>query len=103
MIARVNLETISTPLKIKLKGRKVKKSNASLTIQNENDMLKVSLPRPQPKAFEPEMLTNIEQAMFREVEMNTMSLRIFVFKRLRCRQSPHISVFQHLENLSNSE
>ncbi|KAI5351086.1 hypothetical protein L3X38_003977 [Prunus dulcis] len=74
-------ETTSPPLKIKVKGRKAKKNNAGLTVQNKNDMLKVSLRRPHP------------EAMFREDEVNIRLLRISVFKRPGGRQPPHISVF----------
>lgn len=59
-------------------------------------MLKMSFPRPQLETFEPEVLTNMEQAMFSEDEVNTRPLRIHVFKRLGGRQLPRISVFQHL-------
>ncbi|CAB4263273.1 unnamed protein product [Prunus armeniaca] len=63
----------------------------------------MSLPRPQLETSEPEVLTNMEQAMFKEDEVNTRPLRIYVFKHLRGRQLPRISVFQRLENPSNSQ
>ncbi|CAL8134815.1 unnamed protein product [Prunus armeniaca] len=43
----------------------------------------------------------MEQAMFREDEVNTRPLCISVFKRLKGRQPPRISVFQRLESPSN--
>ncbi|CAL2257471.1 unnamed protein product [Prunus armeniaca] len=96
-------ETTSTPLKIKLKGRKAKKSNSGLTVQNESGKLKVSLQRPHLEASEPEVLTNVEQAMFREDEVNTRPLRISVFKCLESRHPPRISIFQRLKNPNNSQ
>ncbi|CAL2227449.1 unnamed protein product [Prunus armeniaca] len=96
-------ETTSAPLKIKLTGRKAKKSNDGLTVQNESGVLKVSLRRLHPKASDPEILTNMEQAMFREDEVNIKPLRISVFKRLGGRQPPRVSVFQRLENPSSAQ
>ncbi|CAB4278491.1 unnamed protein product [Prunus armeniaca] len=88
---------------IKLIGRKAKKSDAGLTVQNESGVLKVSLRRLHPKASEPEILTNMEQAMFREDEVTKKPLRISVFKRLGGRQPPRVLVFQRLENPFNSQ
>ncbi|CAL8989853.1 unnamed protein product [Prunus brigantina] len=96
-------EATSVPLKIKLKGRKAKKSNAGLTVQNERGVVKVSLRRLCTEASEPEILTHMEQAMFREDEVNIRPPRISVFKRLGGRQPPRVSVFQRLENSSNSQ
>ncbi|CAL9017106.1 unnamed protein product [Prunus brigantina] len=96
-------EKTSTPLKIKLKGRKAKKSNDGLTFHNESGVLKVSLRRLHREASEPEVFTTMEQAMFREDEVNTRPLRVSVFKRLGGRQPPRISVFQRLESPSNSQ
>ncbi|CAB4274914.1 unnamed protein product [Prunus armeniaca] len=76
-------KTTSAPLKVKLNGRKAKKRNASLTVQNESGMLKVSLRRPQPETSEPEVVTYMEQAMFREDEVNTRPFHISVFKTPR--------------------
>ncbi|KAI5317664.1 hypothetical protein L3X38_037371 [Prunus dulcis] len=96
-------ETTFTPLKIKLTGCKTKKSNAGLTVQNESGVLKVFLQRPQLEVSEFEILTNGEQAMFREDEVNIKPLCISVFKRLGSRQPSRISVFHRLENPSNSQ
>ncbi|KAI5316646.1 hypothetical protein L3X38_036353 [Prunus dulcis] len=96
-------ETTFTPLKIKLTGRKTKKSNAGLTVQNESGVLKVFLRRPQLEVSGSEILTNMEEAMFREDEVNIRPLRVSVFKRLGSRQPSCISVFHRLENPSNSQ
>ncbi|KAI5316794.1 hypothetical protein L3X38_036501 [Prunus dulcis] len=96
-------ETTFTPLKIKLTGRKTKKSNVGLTVQNESGVLKVFLRRPQLEVSESEILTNMEQAMFREDEVNIRPLRVSVFKRLGSRQPSRILVFHRLENPSNSQ
>ncbi|KAI5312915.1 hypothetical protein L3X38_042089 [Prunus dulcis] len=96
-------EKTFTPLKIKLTGRKTKKSNAGPTVQNESGVLKVFLRRPQLEVSESEILTNMEQAMFREDEVNIRPLRVSVFKRLGGRQPSRISVFHRLENPSNSQ
>ncbi|KAI5313714.1 hypothetical protein L3X38_042890 [Prunus dulcis] len=52
-------------------SRKAKKSNDGLTVQNKSGVLKVSLRRPHLEASESEILTNMEQAMFREDEVKS--------------------------------
>ncbi|KAI5317091.1 hypothetical protein L3X38_036798 [Prunus dulcis] len=97
------MESLMTASYIRSLRRKAKKSNAGLTVQNESGVLKVSLQRLHLEASEFEILTNMEQAMFREDEVNIRPLRISVFKRLGGRQLPRFSIFQRLENPSNSQ
>ncbi|KAI5344520.1 hypothetical protein L3X38_012397 [Prunus dulcis] len=101
--SKQTMESLMTASYIRPLRRKTKKSNAGLTVQNESGVLKVFLRRPQLDVSEFEILTNMEQAMFREDEVNIRPLRVSVFKRLGSRQLSRISVFHRLKNPSNSQ